>query len=131
MNAALEFHDSDVEAIVGSGDCLLVVFSGAYVHRSAGRPGIDAGTGYVQPAELIFSGTLWSAPSSDCSGAISDGSLVVNGTSMSLVPLPFSASGQVLVNLTFTSGATFTASASAVSCTCTGEPRFVEVYEGG
>jgi hypothetical protein len=128
MNSALEFHDSDVEAISGSGDCLRVVFSGAYVHRSARRPGIDAGTGYMQPAELVFSLASWSAPSSGCSGAISDGALVVNGTSMSLVPLPFSASGQISVDFTFASGATFSASAASVSCTSTGESRFIESY---
>jgi len=131
MNAAIEFHDSDVQAIAGSGDCLRVVFSGAYVHRSAGRPGIDAGAGYIQPAELVFSHASWSAPSSGCSGAISDGALVVNGTSMSLVPLPFSASGQISVNLTFTSGATFSASAASVSCASAGESRFVESYAAG
>lgn len=129
MNAALEFHDSDVEAIAGSGDSLRVVFSGAYVHRSTGRPGVDDGAGCVQPAEFIFSRASWSG--STTGGKLSDGELVVGGESMSLVPLPFSASGQVSVLLTFTSGATFSASAASVLCASTGESRFVETYAAG
>lgn len=131
MNSALEFHDSDVEAIAGSGDSLRVVLSGAYVHRSAGRPGIDAGAGYIQPAVLVFSGASWSASTRGCSGKLSDGELVVNGQSMPLVPLPFSTSGQVSVSLTFSSGATFSASAVSVTCTSTGESQFVENYAAG
>jgi hypothetical protein len=35
------------------------------------------------------------------------------------------------VNLTFTSGATFSASAASVSCASTGKSRFVESYAAG
>jgi hypothetical protein len=130
MNAALELHDSDVEAIASSGDCLRIVFSNAYIHRSIGRPGVDAGSGHLQPAELVLSGGVWSEPTPGCRGAISDGSLVVNGQSMSLVPLPFSNSGQVALRLVFVSGERLTVTASSVSCSSSGESRYVESFAG-
>jgi hypothetical protein len=131
VNAALQFHDSDVKIINSSADVLRVTFSGAYVHRSTGRPGIDAGSGYIQPAELAFSRAEWSVLPPGCIDAISDGELVVNGKSMSLVPLPFYASGEISVRLTFVSGASFFAKAESVSCKSLGDGRFVETYAAG
>jgi hypothetical protein len=52
-NAAVEIHDSTLERIEHEGDDIVAVFS-AYVHRSAGRPGIDAGSGWSQALHLRF-----------------------------------------------------------------------------
>jgi hypothetical protein len=131
MNSALEFHDSEVRTVVGASGSLQVVFSSAYVHKSEGQPGINDGAGYTQPAELVFSEATWEGVSPLCSGRISDGLLVVNGSSMSLVPLPFSASGKVSAEFVFTSGARLTVSASSASCVVSGEPHFVENYVAG
>jgi hypothetical protein len=130
MNAALEFHDSEVSLAAGADGTFRVLFSEAYIHRSLGRPGIDAGAGYIQPAELVFSVASWSEPTDSCVGDLSDGCLLIDGKKLSLVPLPFSASGQVSAEFVFTSGASLSVSASSVVCACTGEPRFVENYAG-
>ncbi|HMV59277.1 MAG TPA: hypothetical protein PKD38_18945 [Nitrospira sp.] len=130
MNAALEFHDSEASLVAGADGKFRVLFSAAYIHRSLGRPGVDAGAGYIQPAELVFSVASWTEPTDSCVGNLSDGCLFINGKKLSLIPLPFSASGQVSAELVFTSGATLSVSASSVVCTCTGEPRFVENYAG-
>lgn len=126
MNAALELHDSDVEAIVATDDELRIVFSNAYVHRSDLRPGVDAGSGYVQPATILLSGVT--ASTSGPVGTISDGVLTVDGESKSLIPLPFAASGQVAVRLVFVTGEAFSVSATSVTCSVSGEPRYVESF---
>ena len=130
MNAALEFHDSEVSSAAGANGTFRILFSEAYIHRSHGRPGVDAGAGYIQKAELVFSVASWSGASDLCVGDLSAGSLFVNGEKLSLVPLPFSASGRVVAEFVFASGATLSVSASSVVCTCNGEPRFVENYAG-
>ncbi len=130
MNAALEFHDSEVGLLTGADCTLKMQFSAAYIHRSSGRPGIDAGAGYIQPAELVFSAASWSELSHDCVGDLSNGSLLINGAEYSLVPLPFSASGQISAEFVFVSGAVLSVSASSLHCLCTGEPGFVENYPG-
>lgn len=131
MNIALEFHDSTVGAVVGSAGLVRVLFSGAYTHHSTGRPGFDAGSGYLQPVELLLSRAVLLLPASGCVGRVSDGELVIDGQSMSLVPLPFSASGNVTLSLTFTSGNSISVSATSVSCRATGEGAFIETYAAG
>jgi len=94
MNSALELHDSKVVTIRMSGGALHVVFESAYVHRSAGQPGTDAGSGYAQPAEMVFSDAQYSESAGPCTGAISDGEISTEGAKFeNVVPLPFSASG--------------------------------------
>jgi len=127
MNHALEFHDSHVESMVESGKTLRIILT-AYVHRSDGRPGVDAGAGYTQPVELVFAPVAAGSLSLQHSGALCDGTLIANGQSMSLVPLPYSAAGHISLSLSFTSGATFSATATSVSCAATGEAQFVEHY---
>lgn len=131
MNVALEFHDSNVGAILGADGSLRVLFSRAYTHHSTGRPGFDAGSGYLQPAELVLSQAVLSGPAAGCVGRVSDGELVVDGQPMSLVPLPFTASGNVTLSLTFTSGASISVSAASVSSWATGEGEFIETYAAG
>jgi hypothetical protein len=130
MNAALEFHDSEVQLAVGESGELRVVFSAAYMHRSVGLPGVDPGAGYIQPAELVFSGASWVGLSPLCVGPLSDGVLVAGDQSFSLIPVPFNASGQVSAELVFVSGAVLSVSATSVACSCFGKPRFVENYPG-
>lgn len=131
MNSSLELHDSKVQVIEVDAGLLRIVFSSAYVHRSAGRPGIDAGAGYMQAAELAFSGATWVGVPEQCSGSISDGSVLVAGQSLSLIPLPFSASGNISAEIVFVSGVVLSVSATSVVCSCFGEPRFVENYVAG
>ena len=56
MNEAIELHDSDLAAVKVAGDAVILCFHPAYIHRSAGKPGIDAGTGWTQDATITISG---------------------------------------------------------------------------
>ena len=85
----------------------------------------------MQAAELAFSGATWVGVPEQCSGSISDGSVLVAGQSLSLIPLPFSASGNISAEIVFVSGVVLSVSATSVVCSCFGEPRFVENYVAG
>ena len=129
MNAALEFHDSEVSLVEGADGTLRLLFSAAYVHHSEGRPGRDQGAGYMQSAELIFFGASWQGLSPECSGYLYDGSLNVDGESLSLIPIPLTAAGKITAVFSFLS-AVLSVSANSIVCSVSGEPRFVENYVG-
>ena len=107
QNSALEFHDSEVASIVTSGGTVVVKSSAVYVHRSAGRPGVDAGAGYLQSLELICSGTSVAHKEEGCGGRSLDGLLTVDSLQMSLVPVPDEAFGEVTIGPLFTNGSRF------------------------
>ena len=131
MNSAIELHDSKIEAMRMSGADLHLVFSAVYVHRSDGRPGIDAGSGHVEPAEMVFAGASFSESGGTCIGAVSDGSLSMeNGKFENVIPLPLGLSGCVSATIAFSSGSVLAVTATGVSYRATGPASFVEAYEG-
>ncbi|MBC5786388.1 hypothetical protein H8N03_25850 [Ramlibacter sp. USB13] len=127
-NAALEFHDSEVREVQKAGADLLLTFSAAYVHRSNGRPGVDAGAGYLAELLITFRDAEWSGDLGSCQGKLSDGELCVGSERLSLVPLPYVASGSVSAELQFANGVALSIRASSVTCLPTGGERFVESY---
>ena len=130
MNRALELHDSNVAQVCGDGDRLSVQFSEAYVHASEGTLGVSAGDGYLQPAALVFVGASWSNVSPKLNGKLSDGTIEIDGRAVSLIPIPFDASGKVTAELVFVSGERLRISAQSVSCSVYGEASWVEAYAG-
>lgn len=127
-NAALEFHDSEVGSVTTIGHELSVVFSAAYVHRSAGRPGLDAGKGYIAPLTMKFREATSEGNLPLCFGQLSTGNVECGGVKMDLIPLPYSSDGPIVGYLQFTNGAVLIVHASQMQCTITGEETFVESY---
>ena len=131
MKAALEFHDSDVTELRPAASTLHLIFEPAYVHRSNGRPGVDAGSGFLQPAEIVFTDAQFTEKDGPCKGAISEGMISVSGKKFdSVLPLPFEASGKVSAEFTFESGAVLSVTATGVSCASTGPAELVDGYDG-
>jgi|SRR6185437_15815677 len=128
MNQSVEFHDSVLGHAEKSGDLIALHFSRAYIHRSAGEPGVNAGDGLVQPLLLSFSGASYVGNLEAASGWVSDGYVSVSGNRYSLVPLPFNQTGEVRAEFVFTSGLTLSISASSVCSKLLGEPRWVERF---
>lgn len=92
MNTEVEIHDSRLLRIDSSEhDVVLRVH--AYVHRSEGRPGVDAGTGWTQPLVLRFRAATITATAAEFPLWLLDGFLRLgdhtndNGIAM---PLDFS-----------------------------------------
>ena len=131
MKAALEFHDSDVVELREVDGTLHLIFEPAYVHRSEGRPGVDAGSGFLQPAEIVFAGAKFTERDGPCKGSISEALVSVSGKKYdSVFPLPFNASGRVSAEFTFESGAVLSVTATGVSCASTGPAELVDSYDG-
>ena len=130
MNVALEFHDSEVSTVQPNGEDLSISFSAAYVHRSEGAPGVDAGSGYVQALEMLLHRATWSGELRACLGRLSGGYLCSGGQRLPLVPLPYeSAGGPIRVEFVFQNGESLTATAERIVVRFTGEPRFVESFK--
>jgi hypothetical protein len=125
---ALEFHDSEIARASIEGPDLVLTFSAAYVHRSSGNPGIDAGQGYLAPLVLAFRGARCTGDLSRCIGTLSDGALDGPDIPRGLLPLPFTTTNPVHAHLQFTNGTTLDVHAAGMDCRITGEERFVESF---
>lgn len=128
MNAALEFHDSEVSSVECTGNTLCVRFAAAYVHQSEGHPGIDAGAGYVQTVELLFREAQWFGNVQLCFGRLSDGALREGEQTMWLVPLPYQSRSPVAAEFAFQNGERLSVQSASALIRFTGEPHFVESY---
>lgn len=130
MNEALEFHDSKVASVVRESGVMRMSLEPAYVHRSSGRPGIDAGKGYVQSAEIAFSDARVEQEGA-CIGSLSSGSISCDDQVFdNVLPMPFSVAGAVQAKFEFASGGVLQVWALACACWSKGEARYVEAYEG-
>lgn len=128
MNRGVEFHDSEVRLIEHPQGSVRMFFEPAYIHVSNGRPGVDSGEGHVQAAELVFETATCDEIPPECSGALSDGAVTVDGVSYSLLPVPFIATGEVSAYFIFCTGAILKLSAKSVLCTVYGPSRFIETF---
>jgi hypothetical protein len=100
MNSALEIHDSNLAGIELAGRDAVRHVHAAYIHRSEGRPGIDAGSGWAQDIDLtIFEAVVESLPSG-FPRALAGGTLSVGQAAWdNLIPLPLAVSGVVSLSM--------------------------------
>lgn len=128
MNAAMEFHDSEVSSVEVDAGVLCIRFSAAYVHRSTETPGGDSGAGYAQALELRLANPTWAGKLSECVGRLSDGQIHVDGQLLALVPVPYANKGDVRLVVQFANGTELSALAEGVVVQQVGEPRYVESF---
>jgi hypothetical protein len=98
----IDLHDSHVADIRCSGRGITIRFAHAYMHRSDGRPGVDAGTGWSQEAELHISGAtlIGKVPPLPC--LLIGGTLAVGGYSHeNMIPLPLHSEEPSMITLWF------------------------------
>jgi hypothetical protein len=132
MNSKIELHDSEVSRIHEIGRSVDIEFSPAYVHKSRGKRGIDAGTGWVQNARLRFTGATVSGDRPSLPVTLWDGSLLVGGLEHdNVVPIPLAARGPVELRLVFASGQEIVVSAESIELELIGEASYVEEFSGG
>jgi len=127
-NRAIEIHDSTLESIsVRNGDATLH-FSSVYIHQSAGKPGVDAGTGWVQKAALrirqgIIKGLLSELPCNLLDGQLKLGILLLNNE----IPIPLNYTGDVELRLEYRGEIVVVTGASA-ELDLIGDPEYVEEF---
>jgi hypothetical protein len=128
VKAALELYDSRVDRVDLVDGGAIVHFSHAYIHKSSGTPGKDAGTGWSQEAQLILAAVADFGPLPALPAAISDGYLEVGAIRHPLIPLPFSRRGRAILSLVLESGAEFEVVGERPVVELIGPARFLENY---
>jgi hypothetical protein len=108
QNQAIEIHDSALDQIALEGGMAVLHFPKVYIHSSAGRPAIDAGTGWTQEAVIRIGNAHiegeFSPESREAYGGyahyLSDGSLGIDGSvSDNLIPIPLDVQGDIELKL--------------------------------
>jgi hypothetical protein len=96
MNAAIELHDSECLAIENENEGNGFVLLDAYVHRSEGRPGWDAGEGGIQRVRLAVENMVVEGMVGRLPAYIYEGSLKVGNAAFdNLIELSSSYAGLV------------------------------------
>ena len=94
LNPAIQLYDSELGAIVREEDRVDVRLLPAYVHRSAGEPGVADGIGGWQPCASTFEVATINGVVGELPTDIMSGALVVEGRSRStMIPLPAEIKG--------------------------------------
>ena len=129
MNTEIEIHDSRVTEISNRNGTVIVHFQPAYLHKSEGRPGLDAGTGWVQEARLIFATAATRGDFPDWPCDVMDGELIVDGVRHpNLIPVPFQTANPIELRLICDSVHTITVTGRGARLELVGEPRYVEEF---
>jgi hypothetical protein len=104
QNRAIEIHDSAFDGITLQDGTAVLHFKEVYIHSSAGRPAIDAGTGWTQEAMIRIGnaqveGTFSQESREAYNGYghyLSGGSLRIDASlSENLIPIPLSVTGEI------------------------------------
>jgi len=126
VKAALELLDSRLDQIDLVDGGAIIHFSHAYIHKSAGTPGKDPGTGWSQEAQLVLASVSGSRVLPALPNTISDGYLEVGGIRHELIPLPFSRRGKAILSLVFVDGSQFEISGERPVVELSGTAKFLE-----
>jgi len=135
VNTVIEIHDSRVTAIANRDGMVIVHFQPAYLHKSEGRPGFDAGTGWVQEARLTFAEAAISGDFPDWPCDVMNGELIVGGERhlnsipVPFVPVPFETPALTELHMVCDSVHTVTVTGRGVRLELVGEPRYVEEFK--
>jgi hypothetical protein len=131
MNSEIELHDSTLAGVTPDGRDLVLCLAPAYVHRSAGRPGIDPGTGWLQEIDLVVSEAVVESLPSEFPVNLSDGSFSVGEVRWeNSIPLPLAVSGHVSLVAVPCRGEMLAVRGTGASTGTRGEPRHLEEFPG-
>ena len=129
MKEYIELHDSELASISFNDGSTIVSLQPAYIHRCEGRPGIDAGTGWLQNATLTFDGSSPFLYPAHLPETVSDGSLRIDSA---IYPNVIPANGlfgrAIELSILLTSAGTFTVCGQRLSIELHGEAVFVENF---
>ncbi len=96
MNSKIEIHDSRLAGIAWESGNLVIRFAPAYVHRSEGRPGVDAGSGWLLELDLIMIAAVTESLPSNVPVDLADGQFIEGVTCWdNEIPLPLNCVGEV------------------------------------
>ena len=127
-NVALELHDSTLESIEQEGSVLVARFS-AYIHRSSGAPGVDAGTGWSQSVHFRVGRARINGSPGLLPMELLGGRLMVSGRVFdNLVPMPLIDSGPVSVELQGSDRVPFVIDGEGIEANVVGPAKYLEPF---
>jgi hypothetical protein len=130
-NSAIEIHDSILDGISIVDKNAVLNFSRVYIHQSAGRPLVDAGSVWVQRAQLLIRDAVIDGSFSDWPRDLLDGYIRLSGSVLdNEIPIPLSHRGEVELRLG-SRGEIVTITGKAARLDLVGERGYVEEFEPG
>ena len=127
-NRAIEFHDSTLDSVRQQGDDITLRFSAAYLHESSGKPGVDAGSSWVQEALLHVRGGSVTGEIRELPCDLSNGNLRLGVNPLKWCPVPLDYAGQVKISVEQDGAMLITG--TRVRLELIGTPRYVEECPG-
>ncbi|MBZ5511137.1 MAG: hypothetical protein LAN70_08190 [Acidobacteriia bacterium] len=130
MNSAIEIHDSYLTSIAKRGDALELRFD-AYIHKSEGTPGVDAGTGWSQDVILIFGNGTVEGEIAEWPADLNDGTLEMDDeSSENIIPIPLDRRGTIQLTLRPKCDDPIVVRGTDVRLQLQGAPTYVENFPG-
>jgi hypothetical protein len=131
-NRAIEIHDSTLESLTVEVGHVVLSFSAAYIHQSDGRPGIDAGTGWIQHAVIRIRGEIANGSLAKLPCGLMSGYLELDGQeSDNHIPIPLSFTGDVELALTSEFSETIKIRGNHIALGLLHDPKYVEKFSRG
>ena|SRR5271155_5085474 len=128
-NRAVELHDSVLAYVDKKNGPVEIGLVPAYVHASAGVPGVDSGTGWVQNITVVVEdGSIeGQLPEMPCD--LSGGTLAIaEHVSNNVLALPFDLSGRIELKLEVMWGDQILVRGTRILTILRGEPEYVEDF---
>ena len=131
MNSVIELHDSEVGAISEVEGFVVVDFTPAYIHQSAGRPGYDPGQGVVQQARLFLKRGMVQGQRPVLPSTLRDGHIYLCGERhINSIPIPLEMTGEVELRLEFNDIEEVVITARGARLELIGKAREVDEFPG-
>ena len=125
----IEFHDSTLGAVRREGTAVVVELTPAYVHRSAGIPGIDEGSGWSANVHLRIERASIERTDLTVPARIADGTLWIGDKRFENgFALPLEADGSIVLQLILSSGGQLQITGNRTTANTVGEYQFLEVF---
>ena len=129
MNEGIELHDSELAAVSFSGGEAVVSLSRAYIHRTTGQPGVDSGSGWLQPATLTLGRALLVSQPTELPATVSDGFLRIGSElHANVIPASGTFEGAIELSIVLSTAEVLTIRAQRISIQLHAEPSFVESF---
>jgi hypothetical protein len=128
-NRRIEIHDSKLDAVSIQGRDAVLHFPKVYIHESAGTPGVDAGSGWVQEAVLRITGAAVKRSFSKFPAELLDGYIRIGESVLkNEIPIPLNHVGIVELRLETWNDEVVLISGGSVRLELVGEPKYVEEF---
>jgi hypothetical protein len=128
-NRAIEIHDSALDAISVRDGTALLHFPCVYIHESAGTPGVDGGSCWVQEAILRMSDADVIKSFSKHPADLLDGHIKLGDKILrNVIPIPLSHKGIVELRLESWNDEVVMIIASGAELELIGEPKYLEEF---